>query len=73
MRHPVLIGGPGHTVEIDESLLVRRKYNVGHQVGEQWVFGGRQSRLHGSSRPSRRRYSSTDYSAAYRARNYSCF
>ena len=24
----------------DESLLVRRKYNVGHQVGEQWVFGG---------------------------------
>ena len=30
----------GHTVEIDESLLVHRKYNVGHHVGEQWVFGG---------------------------------
>ena len=34
-----MIGGPGHTVEIDECLLVRRKYNVGHQVSEQWVFG----------------------------------
>ena len=29
-----------YTVEIDECLLVRRKYNVGHQVGEQWVYGG---------------------------------
>ena len=40
LRNPVVIGGPSHTVEIDECLLVRRKYNVGHQVGEQWVFGG---------------------------------
>eukprot|EP00731_Ephydatia_muelleri_P008455 Em0004g793a len=40
IRNPVVIGGPGQTVEIDECLLVRRKYNVGHQVREQWVFGG---------------------------------
>ena len=35
-----IIGGLEHIVEIDESLLVRRKYNVGHLVREQWVFGG---------------------------------
>ena len=29
-----------HTVEIDECLLVCRKYNVGRMVQEQWVFGG---------------------------------
>ena len=29
LRNPVVIGGPGHTVEINECLLVRRKYNVG--------------------------------------------
>eukprot|EP00731_Ephydatia_muelleri_P009246 Em0004g1584a len=40
IRNPVVIGGPGQTVEIDECLLVRRKYNDGHQVREQWVFGG---------------------------------
>eukprot|EP00731_Ephydatia_muelleri_P033829 Em0039g15a len=32
IRNPVVIGGPGQTVEIDECLLVRRKYNVGHQT-----------------------------------------
>lgn len=37
---PIVIGGPGHTVEIDESCFVRRKYNVGHEVDPQWVFGG---------------------------------
>ena len=40
LRNPAVIGGPGHTVEIYECLLVRRKYNVRHQVDEQWVFGG---------------------------------
>ena len=39
IRNPVVIG-PGQTVEIDECLLVCRKYNVGHLVREQWVFGG---------------------------------
>ena len=40
IRHPLRIGGPGHTVEIDESAFVRRKANVGRLVNTQWVFGG---------------------------------
>ena len=40
IRHPLRIGGPGHTVEIDESLFARRKANVGRLVTPQWVFGG---------------------------------
>ena len=40
LRNPVVIGGPGHTLEIDECLLMRRKYNAGPQVDEQWGFGG---------------------------------
>jgi len=34
------IGGPNKTVEIDESMFGRRKYNGGHLVKGQWVFGG---------------------------------
>ena len=37
---PMAIGGDGLTVEIDESMFVRRKGNVGRVVKEQWVFGG---------------------------------
>ena len=40
IANPQTVGGFGHTVEIEECLLVRRKYNVGHQVEQQWVFGG---------------------------------
>jgi hypothetical protein len=33
------IGGPNKIVEIDESKIGRRKYNRGHPVQGQWVFG----------------------------------
>jgi hypothetical protein len=34
------IGGPNKIVEIDESKFGRRKYNRGHPVTGQCVFGG---------------------------------
>lgn len=39
-RNSNQIGGPGHVVEIDESVVSRRKYHVGRMVKEKWVFGG---------------------------------
>lgn len=35
-----MIGGVGVTVEIDESLIAKRKYHRGRLVNERWVFGG---------------------------------
>jgi hypothetical protein len=34
------IGGPRKTAEIDETKFGQRKYNRGHAVKGQWVFGG---------------------------------
>ncbi|XP_050691605.1 uncharacterized protein LOC126983150 [Eriocheir sinensis] len=40
LNNPVKIGGPNCTVEIDETVYAKRKYNKGRMLKEQWVFGG---------------------------------
>lgn len=40
LAHPCKVGGPGVIVQIDETCFVRRKYNRGRLVSQQWVFGG---------------------------------
>lgn len=40
VNNPIQIGGAGIVVEIDESVVARRKYHQGHLVPERWVFGG---------------------------------
>lgn len=40
MKSKVKIGGEGEVVEIDETVLSKRKYGRGHFVKEQWIFGG---------------------------------
>ena len=39
LRHPAVIGGVGHIVEIDESGWTKRKYNRGRALSTRWVFG----------------------------------
>ncbi|MFH4978347.1 hypothetical protein AB6A40_005056 [Gnathostoma spinigerum] len=40
VKNPMKTGGEGKVVDIDEILLIRRKYKGGHQVKEQWTFCG---------------------------------
>jgi len=34
-----IFGGEGVIVQVDESVVARRKYNIGRAVDQQWVFG----------------------------------
>ena len=34
------IGGHGHIVQLDECCFGKRKYNVGRNGNQTWVFGG---------------------------------
>lgn len=38
LRNHIQIGGEGVTVELDESVVARRKYNHGRLIKEKWVF-----------------------------------
>uniref|UniRef100_A0A0L8H004 ISXO2-like transposase domain-containing protein n=1 Tax=Octopus bimaculoides TaxID=37653 RepID=A0A0L8H004_OCTBM len=40
LRNPYQIGGLGYIIEIDESMMCKRKYNRGRIPQERWVFGG---------------------------------
>ncbi|XP_029635052.1 uncharacterized protein LOC115210589 [Octopus sinensis] len=40
INNPYQIGGVGHVVEVDESLMCKRKYNRRRTPQERWVFGG---------------------------------
>ncbi len=40
LDHPVVVGGVGKVVEIDESKFGNRKYNRGRYKEGHWVFGG---------------------------------
>ena len=38
--HIVKLGGPGKVVQIDETILARRKNNKGRLIPHQWCFRG---------------------------------
>lgn len=42
-----IIGGPGCTVEIDETMAVKRKYDRGRALAAGWLFGGIERRHDG--------------------------
>ena len=39
LDHPVMISGPGRTVEVDESKFMHRKYHRSHYHKDHWVLG----------------------------------
>lgn len=43
----LMIGGPGTVVEIDETVVVKRKYNRGRVLKDGWLFGGIERRNDG--------------------------
>jgi ISXO2-like transposase domain len=41
------IGGHGRIIEIDETLVSKRKYNVGRRKKQMWLFGGIERKIEG--------------------------
>lgn len=39
LQQPIILGGQNQIVQIDESVVARRKYHVGRMVPEKWIFG----------------------------------
>uniref|UniRef100_A0A914YER6 ISXO2-like transposase domain-containing protein n=1 Tax=Panagrolaimus superbus TaxID=310955 RepID=A0A914YER6_9BILA len=40
-RNPIVIGGPGVEIQIDETVITKRKYHRGRMpASEKWFFGG---------------------------------
>ena len=46
----VVIGGVGKTVELDETVVVKRKYNRGRMLTTGWLFGGIERNTDGTFR-----------------------
>ena len=38
MQTPLVLGGVGKVFQIDESVMVKAKYNRGHRSSQRWVF-----------------------------------
>jgi len=74
--HSAVIGGPGQIVEIDETVITKRKYHRGQlRAEEQWFIGGRSWKfrgvLLGASGEEKRRDSTSDHRSFRSPRFYS--
>ena len=62
-QNPVVLGGQGVVVEVDESKFGKRKYNRGSRRDGNWVLGmlerGRTDRCHFIPLPGNRRDAAT--------------